>query len=76
MDEKALEVRQLNLVTALLAAIAFSCIIVMGTLGVKKEQQRVRIAKTQQLSERQMLERRRARIAQAVIAATSSQPAP
>lgn len=76
MSEKALEARQLNLVTALLALIAFGGILVLGAIGVKKEGQRFQIARTQPLSDRQMLERRRARVAQAVIAASSAQAAP
>ena len=76
MSDRAREARQLNLVTALLAVIAFGGILVLGAVGVKKEGQRLQIARTQPLSERQMLERRRARVAQAAIPAGSAQSAP
>lgn len=74
MGDKASELRQLNLVTVLLAAVAFVGILTLGTLGKHQKVQRIQMAKTHQISERQMLERRRARIAQAVIASTSSHP--
>lgn len=74
MGDKASELRQLNLVTVLLAAVAFVGILTLGTLGQHQKVQRIQMAKTHQISERQMLERRRARIAQAVIASTSSHP--
>ena len=76
MTDKAAESRQMNLVTLVFALIAFGGILTLGTLTAKTEQQRHRIAKTHQISERQMLERRRARAVQGVIASSSAQPAP
>ena len=65
-----------------LAAGAFGAAVLGSMIAIGYVEDRIdmrsgdRVAIGKSLSERQMLERRRARIAQAVIAATSSQPAP
>jgi len=76
MTDKAAEARQLNLLTLLFAILAFVGILALGSVDARTKQQRYRIAKTYQISERQKLERRRARAVQGVIAATSAQTAP
>jgi carbon starvation protein CstA len=76
MTDKAAEARQLNLLTLLFAILAFVGILALGSVDAKTKQQRYRIAKTYQISERQKLERRRARAVQGVIASTSAQSAP
>jgi hypothetical protein len=76
MTDKAAEARQLNLITLLFAILAFGGILALGSVDAKTKQQRYRIAKTYQISERQKLERRRARAVQGVIASTSAQSAP
>ncbi|MBD8700231.1 hypothetical protein IFT54_10415 [Sphingomonas sp. CFBP 13714] len=76
MTDKAAEARQLNLITLLFAILAFVGILALGSVDAKTKQQRYRIAKTYQISERQKLERRRARAVQGVIASTSAQSAP
>jgi energy-converting hydrogenase Eha subunit H len=76
MTDKAAEARQLNLITLLFAILAFVGILALGSVDAKTKQQRYRIANTYQISERQKLERRRARAVQGVIASTSAQSAP
>ena len=76
MTDKAAEARQLNLLTLLFAILAFVGILALGSVDAKTKQQRYRIANTYQISERQKLERRRARAVQGVIGSTSAQSAP
>jgi hypothetical protein len=52
MTDKAAEARQLNLLTLLFAILAFGGILALGSVDAKTKQQRYRIAKTYQISER------------------------
>ena len=73
-DEQAADKKRMTILTGGFAAIALACIILLGLFGNKGSAEQSRIAGAKStLSERQMLERRRGRIADAAVASSITQ---
>jgi hypothetical protein len=73
-DEQAADKKRMTILTGGFATVALACILLLGVFGNKGSAEQSRIAGAKStLSERQILERRRGRIADTAVAASITQ---